>query len=441
MAVGIVGYPRSMSCGGSWKKNLFLLPCCIRNVGKKQRIEIQYCFSFVFSSRALTRTTYRKSNSSFYLHWNNRPRLNYSSHKKSYLTAALRGDSVANSSTVEQVIPSHKKLRMVSGVQPTGYLHIGNYLGALRQWINHQEKYENLFFVVDLHAITVPQDPKGLADATLSAAALFLACGVDPSKSTIFIQSHVKAHVELCWLLNCVTPMNWLERMIQFKEKARKQGENVSVGLFDYPVLMASDILLYQADLVPVGEDQQQHLELVRSISKRFNSLYGKKKRILKEPKPLIQDNTSRIMALDDGTSKMSKSSSNDMSRINILDPPNIIKRKIQRCKTDSLMGIASDPVGRPECTNLLNIYAAFTNQSLTQAEEECRDMSWGQFKGVLTDALTTHLEPIQRQYHELRKDEDYLRQVLKSGSEYASSIAQGTMKLVKDCMGLVAVE
>ncbi|EME29946.1 tryptophanyl-tRNA synthetase [Galdieria sulphuraria] len=329
---------------------------------------------------------------------------------------------------------------MVSGVQPTGYLHIGNYLGALRQWVLHQEQYENLFFVVDLHAITVPQDPKGLAEATLSAAALFLACGIDPSKSTIFIQSHVKAHVELCWLLNCVTPVNWLEKMIQFKEKARKQGENVSVGLFDYPVLMASDVLLYQADLVPVGEDQQQHLELVRSISKRFNSLYGKKKRILKEPKPLIQGNTSRIMALDDGTSKMSKSSTNDMSRINILDPPNTIQRKIQRCKTDSLMGIVSDPVGRPECTNLLNIYAAFTNQSLTQAEAECREMSWGQFKRVLTDALTTSLEPIQRKYHELRKDEDFLRQILKNGSDYASSIAQVTMQQVKDCMGFIPI-
>jgi tryptophanyl-tRNA synthetase len=317
-----------------------------------------------------------------------------------------RGTSHRHMCTAKVEQLTSKKLRVVSGVQPTGYLHIGNYLGALRQWVLNQDKYENLFFVVDLHAITVPQDPKGLADATLSAAALFLACGIDPSKSTIFIQSHVKAHVELCWLLNCITPMGWLERMIQFKEKARKQGENVSVGLFDYPVLMASDILLYQADLVPVGEDQQQHLELVRSISKRFNSLYGKKKKVvLKEPNPLIQDSTSRIMALDDGTSKMSKSSPNDNSRINILDPPDTVKRKIQRCKTDSFMGIVSDPVGRPECTNLLNIYAAFTDQSLAQAEATCREMSWGQFKKLLTDALIAYLEPIQTKYHELRKE------------------------------------
>jgi tryptophanyl-tRNA synthetase len=353
-----------------------------------------------------------------------------------------RGTSHRHMCTAKVEQLTSKKLRVVSGVQPTGYLHIGNYLGALRQWVLNQDKYENLFFVVDLHAITVPQDPKGLADATLSAAALFLACGIDPSKSTIFIQSHVKAHVELCWLLNCITPMGWLERMIQFKEKARKQGENVSVGLFDYPVLMASDILLYQADLVPVGEDQQQHLELVRSISKRFNSLYGKKKKVvLKEPKPLIQDSTSRIMALDDGTSKMSKSSPNDNSRINILDPPDTVKRKIQRCKTDSFMGIVSDPVGRPECTNLLNIYAAFTDQSLAQAEATCREMSWGQFKKLLTDALIAYLEPIQTKYHELRKEESYLKQVLKEGSEYASSIAQETIGKVKDCMGFVGTD
>ncbi|GJQ08609.1 hypothetical protein GpartN1_g400.t1 [Galdieria partita] len=430
-------------------KSLCKIPCsnCIWNTGKNhKRFEsFVHSLSFVSSYHGLSSTKLTTSNKSnlvghLSLHWKRCVRVNGSFHRKRYTAASIQGDSTMNYSSLveQQVTQSPKKLRIVSGVQPTGYLHIGNYLGALHQWVLHQEQYENLFFVVDLHAITVPQDPKGLADATLSAAALFLACGIDPSKSTIFIQSHVKAHVELCWLLNCVTPVNWLEKMIQFKEKARKQGENVSVGLFDYPVLMASDVLLYQADLVPVGEDQQQHLELVRSISKRFNSLYGKKKKVLKEPKPLIQGNTSRIMALDDGTCKMSKSSSNDMSRINLLDPPHVIKRKIQRCKTDSFMGIVSDPVGRPECTNLLNIYAAFTNQSLTKVEAECREMSWGQFKGVLTDAVTTFLDPIQKKYYQLREDEDFLKQVLKNGSEYASSIAQVTMQQVKDCMGFI---
>eukprot|EP00871_Galdieria_phlegrea_P004103 jgi/Galph1/4694/GphlegSOOS_G3350.1 len=324
---------------------------------------------------------------------------------------------------------SSKKLRIVSGVQPTGYLHIGNYLGAIRQWLVNQDEYENLFFVVDLHAITVQQETKTFSDATLAAAAIYLACGIDPSKSAIFVQSHVRAHVELCWLLNCVTPVNWLERMIQFKEKTRKQGgENVSIGLFDYPILMAADILLYESDLVPVGEDQRQHLEL------------GDEK-LFKEPRALIQPMAARIMSLDDGTSKMSKSSPNDMSRINLLDSASIIQRKIRRCKTDSYMGITIDPENRPECTNLLNIYAALTQQSLEKVAEECQHMSWGQFKKFLTEAVVDSLEPIQRRYHELRKEEDYLKQVLREGREFASNIAERTVRNVKERMGFLIAE
>eukprot|EP01031_Cornospumella_fuschlensis_P035550 gene35550-43109_t len=213
-------------------------------------------------------------------------------------------------------------MRILSGVQPTGALHLGNYLGAIKQWVDFQNDYESFFCVVDLHAITVPQDPKKLRQETLQAAATYIAAGIDPTRSKIFVQSHVPAHAELAWLFNCMTPMNWLERMIQYKEKALKQGENVGVGLFDYPVLMAADILLYQTDLVPVGEDQRQHLELTRDIARRFQDLYGKStgKPILKEPTALIVKEGARIMSLQDGLAKMSKSSENDNSRINLLD-------------------------------------------------------------------------------------------------------------------------
>lgn len=216
--------------------------------------------------------------------------------------------------------------RILSGVQPTGNLHIGNYFGAIRNWVLNQANYENFFCVVDLHAITVPHDPQQLAQHTRQVAALYIACGIDPQLSTIFVQSHVPAHAELAWLFNCITPLNWLERMIQFKEKALKQGENVGVGLLDYPVLMAADILLYRAELVPVGEDQKQHLELTRDIAQRFNYLFARDSEpILPVPEPLISDKGARIMSLTDGTSKMSKSDPQEMSRINILDSPDAI--------------------------------------------------------------------------------------------------------------------
>ena len=253
------------------------------------------------------------------------------------------------------------RARVLSGVQPTGSLHLGNWLGAIRNWVELQDSHDTFFCVVDLHAITVPHDPSRLAEDTLSTAALYLACGIDPSQSTVFVQSHVPAHSELCWLLNCVTPLNWLERMIQFKEKAQRQGDNVSAGLLDYPVLMAADILLYDADLVPVGEDQKQHLELARDIAQqRINARYAPDDDtpVLRVPEPLILREGARVMSLTDGRSKMSKSDPNEASRINLLDPPELVTRKIRRAKTDPSMGLEFGNPERPEADNLLGIYA-----------------------------------------------------------------------------------
>ncbi|MGA1475090.1 MAG: tryptophan--tRNA ligase, partial [Prochlorothrix sp.] len=265
------------------------------------------------------------------------------------------------------------KPRVLSGVQPTGNLHLGNYLGAIRNWVEGQDQYENFFCVVDLHAITVPHDPTALGSDTYKIAALYLACGIDLAHSTIFIQSHIPAHSELTWLLNCITPLNWLEDMIQFKEKAVKQGQNVGAGLLDYPVLMAADILLYDADKVPVGEDQKQHLELTRDIAVRVNHLFGPKsgkkapepeQSILKLPDPLIRTEGARVMSLTDGTKKMSKSDPSEQSRINLLDTPEEIKKKIKRCKTDPVRGLEFGNPDRPECQNLLSLNMLLTGQS-----------------------------------------------------------------------------
>merc|ERR1719478_1024423 len=288
--------------------------------------------------------------------------------------------------------------RVLSGVQPTGVLHLGNYLGAIRQWVANQELYDNYFCVVDLHAITAPHVPKELTKDSYRTAALYLASGIDPARSKIFIQSHVTAHAELQWLLNCATPMGWLEKMIQYKEKAQKQdAERVSVGLFDYPVLMAADILLYQTQLVPVGEDQRQHLELTRDIARRFNDLYckNKQRKTFVEPDALIVKSNARVMSLQDGTAKMSKSADNDMSRINLLDTPDEIARKIKKCKTDSVKGLSYDPA-RPEAVNLLGIYEAMSGKTREQVAAEMATLGgWGDFKPLLTDACISHLEPI----------------------------------------------
>lgn len=330
--------------------------------------------------------------------------------------------------------------RVLSGVQPTGGLHLGNYLGAIRNWVEGQSQYDNYFFMADLHAITVPHNPKELSANTYSLAALYLACGLNLDHTTIFVQSHVPAHTELAWLFNCITPLNWLERMIQFKEKSVKQGEDVSIGLLDYPVLQAADILLYQPDLVPVGEDQKQHLELTRDIAARINFQFGTQKHpILKIPEPLIRSEGARVMSLTDGTRKMSKSDPSDLSRINLLDSPDQIRNKIKRCKTDPIRGLTFDDPQRPECHNLLTLYMLLSGQTKAAVAAECQAMGWGQFKPLLTETIIEALKPIQTKYQALMNESGYLDSVLRQGREKAGAIAQATLGKVREAMGFSA--
>ncbi len=328
--------------------------------------------------------------------------------------------------------------RVLSGVQPTGDIHIGNWLGAIRNWVELQQTHETFVCVVDLHAITTPHDPKSLYKSSLSTAALYIACGMDPNKCSIFIQSQIPAHTELCWILNCLTPLNWMERMIQFKEKAIKQGENVSIGLLDYPVLMAADILLYDADLVPVGEDQKQHLELARDIaSQRVNSKFGTKNNpILRVPKPLILKECAKVMSLTDGTKKMSKSDPNENSRISLLDHPDVISKKIKRAKTDSEIGLEYGNFSRPEADNLLSIYSIISGLGKEKAALNCREMGWGTFKPEFTDAMINILTPIQKQYNELMNDKGELNRVLEKGKNTAQEVSHVTLNRVKEALG-----
>ena len=332
------------------------------------------------------------------------------------------------------------KPRVLSGVQPTGSLHLGNWLGAIRNWVDLQQTHDTFFCVVDLHAITVPHDPSVIAENTRSTAALYLACGIDPKQATVFVQSQVPAHAELAWLLNCVTPLNWLERMIQFKEKALKQGDNVSVGLLDYPVLMAADILLYDADRVPVGEDQKQHLELARDIAQqRINSRFGSEEApVLKVPEPLILKEGARVMSLTDGSAKMSKSDPNEGSRINLLDPPELITKKVKRAKTDPVMGLEFDNPERPEAHNLLGLYALLSGVGREAAANECAEMGWGKFKPLLADTLVEALRPVQQRYGEITADPTELDQVLVQGRERASAVANATLQRVQEAMGFL---
>ena len=332
------------------------------------------------------------------------------------------------------------KPRVLSGVQPTGSLHLGNWLGAIRNWVDLQQSHDTFFCVVDLHAVTVPHDPAQLAADTRSTAALYLACGIDPDQATVFVQSQVSAHAELGWLLNCVTPLNWLERMIQFKEKALKQGDNVSVGLLDYPVLMAADILLYDADLVPVGEDQKQHLELARNIAQqRINSRFGSEEQpVLKVPEPLILKDGARVMSLTDGSAKMSKSDPNEGSRINLLDPPELITKKIKRAKTDPQMGLEFDNPERPEAGNLLGLYALLSGGGREAAASECAQMGWGRFKPLLAETVVEALRPVQQRYSEIQSDPAELDRVLLSGRDRAAAVAQVTLARVKTSMGFL---
>jgi tryptophanyl-tRNA synthetase len=329
------------------------------------------------------------------------------------------------------------KQRVLSGVQPTGNLHLGNYLGAIRNWVEGQSQYENFLFVADLHAITASYKPATLASNTYNLVALYLACGLDLNDSTIFVQSHVPAHSELTWLFNCITPINWLTDMIQFKEKAVRQGENVNTGLLDYPVLMAADILLYDPDKVPVGEDQKQHIELTRDIVNRINDQFGSpEKPVLKLPDPLIRKEGARVMSLTDGTKKMSKSDPSEMSRINLLDSPDDIQKKIKRCKTDPIKGLEFDNAERPECNNLLTLYMLLSQKTKEDVAAECQDMGWGQFKPLLTETAIEALKPIQEKYNAVMADKGYLESVLREGRQKAEAIANATLLRVKTAMG-----
>ncbi|KAI8568677.1 hypothetical protein RHMOL_Rhmol02G0218800 [Rhododendron molle] len=340
------------------------------------------------------------------------------------------------------------KKRIVSGVQPTGSIHLGNYLGAIRNWVLLQDAYETFFFIVDLHAITLPYDPQELSRVTRETAAIYIACGVDTSKACIFVQSHVRAHAELMWLLSSATPIGWLNRMIQFKEKSRKAGdENVAVALLTYPVLMAADILLYQSDFVPVGEDQKQHLELTRELAERVNYLYGGRKwkklggrggAVFKVPEALIPPAGARVMSLTDGLAKMSKSAPSDQSRINLLDPKDVIVNSTLRCKIETIENIEFDNPDRPESNNLLSIYQLMTGKTKQEVAHECQDMNWGTFKNVLTDALIDHLLPIQVRYKEIIDDTGYLDRVLAEGATKATDVADVTLNNVYQAMGFL---
>lgn len=322
--------------------------------------------------------------------------------------------------------------RVFSGVQPTGDIHIGNYLGAMRQFVALQDDYECFFCAVDLHALTVPQDPKVLKEKTIELAALYLAIGLDPKKVTIFIQSHVPAHAELAWLLQCITYFGELSRMTQFKDKS-KGKESVSVGLFTYPDLMAADILLYNTHYVPVGEDQKQHLELTRDIAQRFNNRFGE---TFVVPEPMILKLGARIMSLTDPTKKMSKSDSDPNNRINLLDEPSVIKKKIMRAVTDSETEIKLDWENKPGVSNLLTIYSLFTGMEIEEVVNKFKGQGYGTLKKELAEVVIDKLTVIQKNYKDLSRD--YVLKVLKEGAERAQAVAEKTLKEVKEKMGLI---
>jgi tryptophanyl-tRNA synthetase len=323
--------------------------------------------------------------------------------------------------------------RIFSGAQPTGNVHLGNYLGALRNWVALQTEYESFFCIVNLHAITVAQDPKILAEKTRELARIYLAVGIDPEISTVFVQSDVPHHAELTWLLNCVTRMSELERMTQFKDKARKQQENVGVGLFDYPVLMAADILLYQTDLVPVGEDQKQHLELTRDVAIRFNRDYGETFRV---PEAFIPKVGARIMSLADPAKKMSKSDEeSEAGCIMLLDDADAVRRKFKRAVTDSGAEIRFDAT-RPAITNLLTIYHLLTEKSQQEIEEHFSGHGYAKLKEELADVTIEFLRPFQERVRGI--DDGKLDQILERGAARAEGIAEGTLAKAKVNMGLV---
>jgi len=325
---------------------------------------------------------------------------------------------------------------LLSGMQPSGDLMLGNLIGALWNWVKLQDEYDCLYVVVDLHAITMPQEPKLLRKRTLDLLCLYLAAGVDPERSTLFVQSHVPEHAELAWILGCGATMGELSRMTQYKDKSRRQGENIRAGLFFYPVLMAADILLYDADLVPVGDDQRQHLELTRDLAVRFNHQYGETFTV---PKAYIPKVGARIMSLTDPTSKMSKSSENPKSYIALLDTPDVIRSKIKKAVTDSGTEVRYDPKGSPAISNLLTIHSALTGKPVTAIAEQFAGKGYGDYKAVLGEAAVETLRPIQEKFKELRENKQLLLKIMAEGAENAHRRARRILDKVKRKTGFVA--
>ncbi|MBU4082907.1 tryptophan--tRNA ligase, partial [Patescibacteria group bacterium] len=324
------------------------------------------------------------------------------------------------------------KKTIFSGVQPTGIAHIGNYLGAIKNWVELQNEYNSIFCVVDLHAITVPQDPQKLRKAVLEMAAIYLAAGIDHKKSVVFVQSHLSEHSELAWLLNTITKIPELEWMTQFKDKSEQHKNKVNVGLFDYPVLMAADILLYQTDAVPVGEDQKQHIELARSLARRFNHLYGKSFTV---PQPLINKETARIMGLDNPLKKMSKSAANSNNYISLTDSPAVIEQKIKKAVTDSGTTIEYD-LKRPAIANLMTIYKHFSDLSFDDIEKKYKNKGYAQFKEGLAETIILGLKSFQEKKAALEKNPKKLEKILQEGAKQAKAKAQKTLKEAKQKMG-----
>lgn len=323
--------------------------------------------------------------------------------------------------------------RVFSGIQPTGALHLGNYLGAIRNWVRMQDEMPCIFGIMDLHAITVPQDPASLRQSTRETAAALLACGIDPEKSLLIVQSAIPAHAELAWILGCHTPLGWLNRMTQFKEKAGKDKEKSSLGLFGYPVLQAADILVYKATHVPVGEDQKQHLELSRDIAGAFNRAYGE---FFPLPEPYIMPDGARIMSLRDGTKKMSKSDPSDFSRINLTDTPDDIANKFKKAKSDMEPGITYDIEKRPEASNLLQIYAVLSGQSLKETQAQFESSNFSHFKSELADLAVAKLSPITERMRDYMANTDKIDEILQRGTERAVAMTITTINEVKERVG-----
>ena len=327
------------------------------------------------------------------------------------------------------------KKTILSGIQATGNLTLGNYLGAINNWKKMQEEYYCNYMIADLHTLTIRNNPEKLRNNTLDLLALYIAAGIDPEKSNIFIQSQVAAHAELAWILNCYTYMGELSRMTQFKDKSTKHADNINSGLFTYPVLMAADILLYQADLVPVGEDQKQHVELTRNIAERFNKIYGD---TFKVPEPYIHGVGARVMGLQDPTSKMSKSSTIPNDSIFLNDDPDVILKKFKKAVTDSENIVRYEKQEKPGISNLISIYSAITGKSKENIEKEFEGKGYGDFKVAVAECVIEELKPLQNKYNELKNNPDYLEKLYINGAERAKKIAKATLKDVYEKVGLV---